>query len=118
MIRCVAAAAASGGLAAARAAAPPAKGALFFFGGSGDEGQPGQAPGVAVGSFSRSAFFCTLPIALRGRSSTKTTRFGTLNVAISPLQRADDRALRSGRARLAHDHRRHRLAEVRSRACR
>ena len=37
--------------------------------------------------------FCTLPIALRGRSGTKDTRFGTLKLAISP-SRADDRRLR------------------------
>ena len=34
---------------------------------------------------SRSTFFCTLPIALRGSSATTCTRFGTLNVAISPF---------------------------------
>ena len=38
---------------------------------------------------SRSTFFCTLPMALRGRSATKCTRFGTLKLAISLLERGD-----------------------------
>ena len=33
----------------------------------------------------RNAFFCTLPIALRGSSAANTTRLGTLKRAISPF---------------------------------
>ena len=51
--------------------------------------------------FSRSTFFCTLPIALRGRSATKCTRFGTLKLAISRLERGDHRGLGRARGRAA-----------------
>ena len=40
---------------------------------------------------SRSRFFCTLPIVLRGSSSTTNTRLGTLKLAMRRLQRGDDR---------------------------
>src|SRR6185436_11335097 len=43
----------------------------------------GQGAGAPPWSFARSSALTTLPIALRGRSSTKNTRLGTLKLAIS-----------------------------------
>src|SRR6185312_17371738 len=51
-----------------------------------DDGR--YADAVPPASFSRNAFFCTLPIALRGSSRANTTRFGTLKCAISPRSEA------------------------------
>ena len=53
---------------------------------------------------SRSMFFCTLPMVLRGRSSTKITRFGSLNFASRVSSRPSTSLLgQRGLAALHHD---------------
>ena len=71
----------------------------------------GQANSAAC--CSRSRFFCTLPMALRGSSATTKQRLGTLKLAMLRLQRARSARRRRARAPARGDDDRHdRLAEV------
>ena len=54
----------------------------------------GGAQANSAACCSRSRFFCTLPIALRGSSATTKTALGTLKLAIFALSARDQRARR------------------------